>query len=69
MFLRIYYIFQGFYHLLLSKFKELKYKELYDSRMNICNSCEHNNNGICNICGCVLSAKTKSDSHCPKQQW
>ena len=28
-------------------------------RMAICNNCEHNKNGICKLCGCILKAKTR----------
>lgn len=28
--------------------------------MKICNKCEHNRNGVCDICGCVLKLKTRS---------
>ena len=69
MFLKIKYIIQGYIYLIASKFKELKYHELYDARLNICNNCEHNKNGICGLCGCILSAKTKSDSHCQLDKW
>jgi hypothetical protein len=69
MFLRLYYIFQGFFHLFLSKFKELRYHKLYDERLNICNSCEHNKDNICSMCGCVITAKTKSNSHCSLHKW
>lgn len=28
--------------------------------MRKCKSCEHNKNGVCNICGCLLELKTRS---------
>lgn len=69
MLLRLYYIFQGFFHLIISKFKELKYHKLYEQRLNVCNSCEFNSFGICSKCGCVIAAKTKSDSQCSINRW
>lgn len=69
MFLKIKYIIQGYFHLILSKFKEIKHHELYKSRLDICNLCENNKHGMCNICGCILKAKTKSDSKCPIDKW
>ena len=39
-------------------------------RMNICEGCEHHEDGICILCGCVLSMKTKMDTeHCPIDKW
>lgn len=69
MFLKIKYIIQGYYHLLISKFKELKYHDLYESRLNVCNKCNKNRYGMCTICGCLITAKTKSDSKCPLKKW
>ncbi len=69
MFLRLYYIIQGFFRFFISKFKDVKNAKLYEHRMNICNNCEFNNNGICSLCGCFLKAKTKSDSHCSIGNW
>lgn len=63
------YIIQGYFHWFVSKFKQLKNHKLYNQRMDICNSCENNINSICKICGCVLKAKTKSDSKCPIDNW
>ena len=37
--------------------------------MNICKECDKNKEGVCEICGCVLKAKTKSDSVCPLEKW
>lgn len=32
--------------------------------------CEHNNNGKCKLCGCVLLAKTEvEDTYCPDNRW
>lgn len=69
MLLKIKYIIQGYFHLVLSKFKELKYHKIYKKRLDICNLCENAKNGFCDICGCYLKAKTKSDSKCPINKW
>lgn len=49
------------------------------ARLKICAQCEHNNHGICNLCGCILKAKTrvpfledsqgKSIDGCPEKRW
>ena len=48
-------------------------------RLNICNKCEYNKNGICSLCGCILKAKVRVDfmededgvtiDGCPKRKW
>ena len=30
-------------------------------RLDICNKCEYNKNGICSLCGCILKAKVRVD--------
>jgi hypothetical protein len=41
-----------------------------EDRANICNTCPNNNNGQCQICGCILSAKQLvKDSPCPQNKW
>lgn len=69
MFLKIKYIIQGYFYWFISKFVELKNYKIYSKRMEICNNCEFNKNGICEKCGCILKAKTKSDSKCPLEKW
>ena len=54
-------------------------KQIYKDRMDICNRCEHNVHGICELCGCVLKAKVRVDfmldeedksiDGCPKRKW
>lgn len=69
MFLKIKYIIQGYFYWFISKFKELKNHKLYLQRLEICEKCNKNKNGICEKCGCVVKAKTKSDSQCPLNKW
>lgn len=69
MFFKFKYIIQGYFYWFLSLFKNLKNKKLYSYRLSICNECEHNKKGICDKCGCVVKAKTKSDSLCPINKW
>lgn len=55
---------------MLDKISDLKYKEYFDKRLQICQNCEKNDKGVCDICKCVLVAKTKSeDSACPLKKW
>lgn len=44
--------------------------EEYRERLKICNSCEFNSNGDCDICGCIIRKKAwwKSED-CPKNKW
>lgn len=54
-------------------------KQIYKNRMEICNNCEHNVHGICELCGCVLKAKVRVDfmldkedksiDGCPERKW
>ena len=45
-------------------------KELFAARKAICDSCEHGQGTRCNLCGCVIAAKTKSlGSSCPDKLW
>jgi hypothetical protein len=56
-----------------------KTRELVKKRLNICNNCEHNKHGICELCGCILKAKTRVDfpldennksiDGCPEKKW
>lgn len=69
MLLKIKYILQGYFYWFVSKFKELKNHKIYEYRMSICNNCDNKDNGKCKICGCILKAKTKSDSKCPLNKW
>ena len=48
-------------------------------RLDICNKCEFNKNGICSLCGCILKAKVRVDfmegedsvtiDGCPERKW
>jgi hypothetical protein len=48
-------------------------------RLELCNKCKENNNGICNLCGCVIKAKVrctflededgKTIDGCPLKKW
>lgn len=54
-------------------------KQIYKNRMQICDGCEHNVHGICELCGCVLKAKVRVDfmldeegksiDGCPERKW
>lgn len=64
------YIIQGWWNWLLDLVSDIKYKKEFDARLEICKRCEHNKHGICDICHCILVAKTKSeDSECPDGKW
>ena len=48
-------------------------------RLEYCNICEHNENGICKLCGCIIKAKVRVDypedengksiEGCPEKKW
>lgn len=44
--------------------------EYSEDRIKICKACPQNKKGICGLCGCILSAKTKViEEHCPDNKW
>ena len=44
--------------------------EVKSERLAICNDCEHQENGMCNLCGCILQLKTGfSNMRCPVDKW
>jgi hypothetical protein len=45
-------------------------KRISEERMKICSTCEEENDGMCEKCGCVLSIKTKLPfTDCPLGKW
>lgn len=63
-------IIQGWTNWLIDKISDIKYKNEFDARMEICNACDDNMSGVCKHCGCVLAAKTKAEeSECPIGKW
>lgn len=45
-------------------------EKLAMDRAVICSSCDKNVNNICQVCGCPLMAKTRSEySKCPDGKW
>lgn len=45
-------------------------KEIYKTRITLCNSCEHLNGPSCNLCGCYIKHKAKwSTESCPDNKW
>ena len=46
-------------------------QDVYEERLNICNSCEHLIDGNkCGKCGCTMSVKCKwGTSACPIKKW
>ena len=46
--------------------------EIYEHRMNLCGSCEHQHKKtkLCMLCGCYTPAKTKTAfASCPIKKW
>ena len=63
-------IWQGWTNMLLDLISDIRYKREFEERYEICKVCDHNSYGFCDICGCLLKAKTKSeDSECPMKKW
>lgn len=56
-----------------------KTAKLSKERLFICNECQYNKNGICELCGCILKAKVRVDfmldennisiDGCPERKW
>ena len=54
-------------------------KQKAKTRLEICNNCVNNDNGICKQCGCIIKAKVrvnfpedkngKSIDGCPEKKW
>lgn len=45
-------------------------KFMHQARIDICNSCEFFNNGLCMQCGCLLEIKLlNADEKCPIHKW
>lgn len=43
---------------------------MQEQRLKICHECEHHAFGICRICYCIVSLKTKlENATCPKGKW
>ena len=59
-FKHIVYIIEG-YSVWIWNIITFKTHQKAKKRLSICNSCSHNKNGICELCGCVLKAKVRVD--------
>lgn len=60
-------IYEGWKNL---TFPDPKIEEIATKKAKICSECPHNKNNICSLCGCFLSAKTRSPlSKCPDNRW
>jgi len=47
-----------------------KNKLIRDDRMKICNECNNRDDIFCNVCGCLLDAKTRVyKEKCPLNKW
>ena len=74
----IFYIIAG-YSVWICNIISGKTKQQAKKRLAICNCCKHNNDGICELCGCILKAKTRVDfpldengksiDGCPEKKW
>lgn len=78
MFKKLKYIIKGYIKFIKDFIKGTQtYKS--KQRLNICNQCEFNNNGICKKCGCIIKVKVKVDfledengitiDGCPEKKW
>ena len=66
-------IVNGYSNLVKSKLgaSSKKDEEIFQARRKICNSCSHKTKmDRCGLCGCPLSAKTRSlITNCPEGNW
>ena len=45
-------------------------QEIQTERLSICESCDQNSWGRCDLCGCVIDLKVKaSNVRCPADKW
>tara|TARA_R100000231_G_scaffold35832_1_gene31782 strand:- start:210 stop:434 length:225 start_codon:yes stop_codon:yes gene_type:complete len=45
-------------------------KDVYEQRLQICNTCEDREGRRCGVCGCYLSMKAKwKTEECPNKKW
>ena len=75
-------IIEGYFNLirfnLFKKYRE-KQKILFNKRLSICENCKYLKKNKCDICGCLVKAKTKviykldkkgnTIKGCPKMMW
>ena len=51
-------------------FKNDRIESLYESRLAICQRCEHKTSKTCGLCGCPLAAKLRAENAtCPDHRW
>ena len=63
-------IWQGWSNYILDLISDIKYKRYFDDRLKICECCSANIKGKCDVCGCVIKAKTMAeDAECPLKKW
>lgn len=68
--IKIKLILQGWKNLVLDLFSDIKYRNEFNERIKICKECTNNLWGMCIICNCILSAKTRAeDAECPIGKW
>ena len=49
---------------------EVAKPEEFQKRLTTCSNCEHYNNGMCDVCGCVIILKAKIGcEECPIKKW
>ena len=64
------YIVQGWWNLLLDVVSDIRHKDEFHQRMEVCKTCDKNTCGVCMVCHCLLAAKTKvEESECPLHKW
>lgn len=45
-------------------------ESVQQARLALCKSCEHLNNGQCDLCGCIVALKVKPNNmRCPAEKW
>lgn len=65
-------IAEGWYNEIRNQFGKLPphLKDMADKRLKVCSTCPQRKENKCGLCGCFLTAKTKSaDSKCPIDIW
>lgn len=70
LFKKIKSIMQGWKNYFINVVSNLKHRDEFIERLEICEMCEERNGHFCDKCGCFIPAKTKAeDESCPLGKW
>ena len=63
-------IVQGWRNYFVNIVSDLKYRDIFIERLDVCENCASRKGHFCGECGCFIPAKTKAeDECCPLGKW